>query len=149
MKLKRLYLSVLNMVYQTIILLVGPLHNAYVEMKEIQNGDILFLPLTNSKGSNSVIYFAGLEFPMVICPTIHGEPLFTTQAFYYLDQLESVAKIRFQERVGLPQHDSDKELERIFEYIIDNYLFELSKEYPYEKLSSMERLSSIHVQVLH
>ena len=93
-------------------------------------------PLTNSKGLNRVVYFVGLEFTKVICPTNHWEPLLTTQAFYYLDQLESVVKIRFQNRDGLPQHNSDNELERKFEYVIDNYLFEFSKKYPNKRLSS-------------
>lgn len=92
--------------------------------------------LTNSKGLGRAIYCYGLEFPIIICPTIHGEPLLTTQAFYYLEQLESVVRIRFDKRNEIPKHASPVELERIFEYTIDNYLFEFSKKYPTEKLTS-------------
>lgn len=92
--------------------------------------------LTNSKGLGRVIYFHGLEFPIIICPTIHGEPLLTTQAFYYLEQLESVVRIRFEKPSNIPKHSTATDLERIFEYTIDNYLFEFSKKYPAEKLTS-------------
>ena len=95
-----------------------------------------YCQLANSKGLNRVIFFEGLDFPIIICPTIHGEPLLTTQAFYYLDQLESVIKIRFEKRCDLPEHKTEIELERKFEYISDNYLFLYSKKYPNEKLSS-------------
>ncbi len=88
--------------------------------------------LTGAKGLSRVLYFEGLEFPIVITPTIHGKPLLTTQAYYYLEQLESVVRIRFEnkETDNVPPHNSKKELERKFESIIDNYLFEFSKKYP-------------------
>lgn len=92
--------------------------------------------LANSMGLNRVIFFKGLDFPIVICPTIHGEPLLTTQAFYYLDQLKSVIKVRFDKKSDFPEHKSEQELERKLEYIFDNYLFLYSKKYPNEKLSS-------------
>jgi hypothetical protein len=92
--------------------------------------------LTNSKGMNKIVSFHGLEFSIVIVPTIHGEPLLTTQAFYYLSQLESVVRIRFEKSESIPKHDSDKKLERYFEYVIDNYLFEYSKLHPQEQVTS-------------
>ena len=92
--------------------------------------------LDNSKGLNRVIFFEGLDFPIVICPTIHGEPLLTTQAFYYLDQLESVIKIRFENKSNFRDCQTETELERKLEYLFDNYLFLYSKKYPNEKLSS-------------
>jgi hypothetical protein len=92
--------------------------------------------LDNSKGLNKVVIFEGLDFPIVICPVMHGEPLLTSQAFYYLEQLESIVKIRFQKGDDIPEHKNEIELERKFEYIIDNYLFMYSKRHPDEKLSS-------------
>lgn len=92
--------------------------------------------LTNSKGMKKVVSFDGLEFPIVIAPTLHGEPLLTAQAFYYLSCMESAVRIRFEKRELIPQHKSDKELERRFEYIIDNYLFEYSKINPQEQITS-------------
>lgn len=95
-------------------------------------------PLTGAKGLSRVLYFEGLEFPIIITPTIHGKPLLTTQAFYYLEQLESVVKIRFEnkETDTVPTYNSRNELERKFESIIDNYLFEFSKKYPVLGLTS-------------
>jgi hypothetical protein len=107
-----------------------------VQKYGIQMATTYYCQLDNSKGLNRVIFFEGLDFPLVICPTIHDEPLLTTQAFYYLDQLESVIKIRFEKRSNFPEHKTETELERKLEYIFDNYLFLYSKKYPNEKLSS-------------
>jgi len=93
-------------------------------------------PLTNSEGMEKVISFEGLEFPIVISPTLLGEPLLTAQAFYYLNKLESVAKIRFEKEEDIPSHNSRIELERRIEYIIDNYLFAYSKKHPFEHITS-------------
>lgn len=92
--------------------------------------------LTNSKGMKKVVSFEGLEFPIVIAPTLHGEPLLTAQALYYLSRMESAARIRFEKHELVPKHNSDQELERRFEYIIDNYLFEYSKKHPQEQITS-------------
>lgn len=92
--------------------------------------------LTNSKGMKKVVSFEGLAFPILIAPTLHGEPLLTAQAIYYLNRLESAVRIRFEDPRALPKHRSNKERERWFEYIIDNYLFEYSKRHPYEQLTS-------------
>lgn len=93
-------------------------------------------PLTNSLGMRKVVSFEGLEFPIIIAPTLHGEPLLTTQAFYFLSRLESAAKIRFENPNSIPEHDSQEKLERRLEYVIDNYLFEYSRKYPDERLTS-------------
>jgi hypothetical protein len=92
--------------------------------------------LTNSKGMKKVVSFDGLEFPIVIAPTLHGEPLLTAQAIYYLSQMESAVRIRFEQHDSVPKHASHKELERHFEYVIDNYLFEYSKAHPDDQLTS-------------
>src|ERR1035437_8509923 len=92
--------------------------------------------LTNSMGMKKVVSFEGLEFPIVIAPTLHGEPLLTAQALYFLSRMESAARFRFEKHELIPKHDSDKELERKFEYIIDKYLFEYSKQHPQEQITS-------------
>jgi hypothetical protein len=72
-----------------------------------------------SKGLSKAIVFHGLEYAVVVHPTIHGDPILTSQGFYYLEQMESVAEIRFES--GEPRL-SDNQIE----YLIDNYLFEYS-----------------------
>jgi hypothetical protein len=59
---------------------------------------------------------------MIIHPIVHGEPVLTAQAFYYLEQLHSVAKVRFE------NHEDSLSVEKL-EYLIDNYLFEFSKQH--------------------
>jgi hypothetical protein len=81
------------------------------------------LQLSNSEGLMKVVVFTGLSHPVIIYPHVHGEPALTAQAFYYLEDLESVAKIRLE--TGTPNL-SDQELE----CLVDNYLFEYSKEHP-------------------
>lgn len=80
----------------------------------------LKLQLANSEGLMKVLIFTGLSHPIVVHPTVHGEPILTAQAFYYLEELESVARLCYEtgERAL-----SDEELE----YLVDNYLFEYSK----------------------
>lgn len=93
-------------------------------------------PLTNTKGMKKVVLFEGLDFPIVIAPTLHGEPLLTVHALYYLGSLESAARIGFEHPSTLPKYSSRQDLERKFEYIIDNYLFEYSKKYPQTRITS-------------
>jgi hypothetical protein len=76
--------------------------------------------LFNSEGLLEIIVCEGLSHSIIIHPTIHGEPLLTMQPFYYLEQLESVAEIRFEDRRS---ELSDVQIE----FLIDNYLFEYSK----------------------
>lgn len=78
------------------------------------------LQLANSEGLMKVLVFTGLSHPLVVHPTIHGEPLLTAQAFYYLEELESVAHLRYE--TGEPELSLDE-----LEYLVDNYLFEYSK----------------------
>ena len=87
------------------------------------------MPLTNSRGLRKVIFFSGLRFPVVISPSLMGEPIVTSQAFYFLERLDSVARVRFESSADVPS-------ERDMEYVIDNYLFEYSKKYPDSKLTS-------------
>jgi len=75
-----------------------------------------------------IVVFSGLSHPILVHPVLHDEPVLTAQAFYYLEQLESVANIRFE---ALTDHLSDDEVE----YLVDNYLFEYSKLHPKERLS--------------
>lgn len=75
-----------------------------------------------------VLVFTGLSHSLVVHPTIHGEPLLTAQAFYYLEELESVAQLRYE--------TGEKELsEADLEYLVDNYLFEYSKVDPQSKMT--------------
>jgi hypothetical protein len=87
------------------------------------------IPLTNSRGLRKIIFFSGLKFPIVITPSLMGEPLITSQAFYFLERLDSVARLRFESKEVTPS-------EREMEYIVDNYLFEYSKRHPGSKLTS-------------
>ena len=91
----------------------------------------LLMQLARSEGLNRIVVFTGLSHPIVIHPTVHGEPLLTAQAFYYLDQLESVAHVRYEGH-PLPPDQLD--------YLVDNYIFEYSKRHPQSRLTS--RVSS-------
>jgi len=86
------------------------------------------LQLANSEGLMKVLVFSGLSHSIVVHPTIHGEPLLTAQAFYYLEELESVARLRYE--------TGEQELsEESLEYLVDNYLFEYSKTNPQSKMT--------------
>lgn len=86
------------------------------------------LQLANSEGLMKVLVFTGLSHSLVVRPTIHGEPLLTAQAFYYLEELESVAQLRYE--------TGEQELsEENLEYLVDNYLFEYSKIDPRSKIT--------------
>lgn len=90
---------------------------------------IIKAQLSKSRGLAKVIVFHGLEFNIVVHPTIHGEPILTSQAFYYLEQLEAVAEIRFE--------NSDKRLaDGRIEYLIDNYLFKYSTLHDESRMST-------------
>jgi len=91
--------------------------------------------LTNSRGLSRIIYCHGLETPVIIAPTVHGEPLLTSQAFYYLEELESVARVTVDE-IAEEHHASEDHLTRRCEYIIDNYLFAYSVQHPESQLST-------------
>lgn len=87
------------------------------------------LQLSEGKGLGKALVFHGLDFNVVVHPTIHGDPILTSQAFYYLEEMESVAEIRFEnlEQV-LDQHE--------LEYIVDNYLFKYSAINTSSKIST-------------
>lgn len=89
---------------------------------------VVTLQLANSEGLMKVLVFTGLSHPIVVRPTIHGEPLLTAQAFYYLEELESVAHLRYE--TGKRELSPDE-----LEYLIDNYLFEYSKSDPQSKMT--------------
>jgi hypothetical protein len=55
----------------------------------------ILMPITNSRGLCKVTYFNGLDFPVVMRPSLMGEPLFTAQGFYFVERLDSVLSIRF------------------------------------------------------
>lgn len=86
------------------------------------------LQLANSEGLMKVLVFTGLSHSLVVHPTIHGEPLLTAQAFYYLEELESVAHLRYE--TGEPELSEGN-----LEYLVDNYLFEHSKTDPQSKMT--------------
>lgn len=75
--------------------------------------------LSNSKGLGKIISFKGLGHELTIHPTIHGEPILTSQAFYYLSTLDCIAFLKIKTEEGSLRQDQ-------IEYLIDNYLFEYS-----------------------
>lgn len=87
------------------------------------------MPLTNSRGLGKIVFFSGLKFPVVITPSLMGEPMLTSQAFYFLERMDSAAAMRFESQADIPS-------EREMECVIDNYLFEYSKRYPDSKMTS-------------
>lgn len=93
------------------------------------------LALTNARGLKKIIFFSGLDFPMVIVPSLLGEPMLTSQAFYFMERMDSIARFYFEDARLLP-NVPEEEFARTLEYLIDNYLFEYSKKYRDSKLSS-------------
>lgn len=93
--------------------------------------------LTNAKGIGKIILFKGLSHPMVLTPSILGEPVFTAQPFYFLNEMDCVMKIRFENpHDDMPEFKTTEELNDFIENLIDNYLFEYSKQYPESKITS-------------
>jgi len=93
--------------------------------------------LTNAKGISKVILFKGLSHPIVLTPCIIGEPVFTAQPFYFLNEMDCVMRIRFEDpQNDMPEHETSEELNDFIENLIDNYLFEYSKKYPDSKVTS-------------
>lgn len=88
----------------------------------------LTLQLANSEGLMKVVVFTGLSHSVLVHPIVHGEPVLTAQPFYYLEELESVARLRFETHQDIL---SEEEIE----YLIDNYLFEYSKATPNSTMS--------------
>lgn len=88
----------------------------------------LIVQMANSNGLSRIVEFTGLSHTVLLHPIVHGEPLLTAQGFYYLDDLEAVAKIRFETKT---EEIDDADVE----YLIDNYLFEFSKKYPAQSIN--------------
>lgn len=75
--------------------------------------------LSNGKGLEKILYFSGLGYNLSVHPSLYGDPILTSQAFYYLKDLDSVANLRIE-------HPKPQLNENQIEYLIDNYLFEYS-----------------------
>jgi len=88
----------------------------------------LTLQLANSEGLVKVMVFTGLSHPMVVHPVVYGEPVLTAQAFYYLEEMESAAQLRFES-------GTEELTEEETEYLVDNYLFEYSRLNPGSTMS--------------
>lgn len=99
-------------------------------------GLIYDIQLTNSMGLGKIIFFSGLQFPMVISPSLIGEPVLTAQAFYFLERLECVARVEFKSSDDIPPAESEEELMQKIEYVMDNYLFAYSRIHPESKITS-------------
>lgn len=88
----------------------------------------VMLQLADGEGLMSVVIFSGLSHPMVMHPALLGEPALTLQAFYYMEQLDAVAQLSWEDRREVL---SDEKIE----YLVDNYLFEYSKRHPDARIS--------------
>ena len=86
------------------------------------------MPLLNARGLGKVTFFTGLDFPVVMKPSLMGEPVLTAQAFYFLERLDSILAASFPITEVPSIHEID--------YVVDNYLFEYSKKHPDEKITS-------------
>jgi len=85
--------------------------------------------LSNGNGLEKILYFSGLGYNLSVHPALYGEPILTSQAFYYLKDLEAVASLRIE-------HPKPQLNENQIEYLIDNYLFEYSTTAIDSKLTS-------------
>ncbi len=73
---------------------------------------------------------------MVITPTLLGEPLLTAQAYYFIERLECVARVRFESPKDMPSVESYEQLMKHIEYVIDNYLFAYTMKHPESMVTS-------------
>lgn len=85
--------------------------------------------LSNGKGLKKILYFSGLGYNLSVHPSLYGDPILTSQAFYYLKDLDAVASLRIE-------HPKPQLNENQIEYLIDNYLFEYSTTAIDSKLTS-------------
>lgn len=85
--------------------------------------------LSNGKGLKKILYFSGLSYNLSVHPSLYGDPILTSQAFYYLKDLDAVASLRIE-------HPKPQLNENQIEYLIDNYLFEYSTTAIDSKLTS-------------
>ncbi len=75
--------------------------------------------LSNGKGLEKILYFSGLGYNLSVHPALYGDPILTSQAFYYLKDLDAVASLKIE-------YPNQQLNENQIEYLIDNYLFEYS-----------------------
>ena len=75
--------------------------------------------LSNGKGLERILYFSGLGYNLSVHPALYGDPILTSQAFYYLKDLDAVASLKIE-------YPNQQLNENQIEYLIDNYLFEYS-----------------------
>ncbi|WP_141100916.1 methylamine utilization protein MauJ [Roseateles aquatilis] len=75
------------------------------------------LQISDSEGLGRFVLFDGLSHQLLLKPGIYGNPVLTTQAIYFLDQMESIGHISSESPIPPPD----------VERLVDNYLFEFSK----------------------
>jgi hypothetical protein len=85
--------------------------------------------LSKGKGLERILYFSGLGYNLSVHPSLYGDPILTSQAFYYLKDLDAVASLRIE-------HPKPQLNENQIEYLIDNYLVEYSTTAIDSKLTS-------------
>ena len=83
------------------------------------------LQLSSNEGIGRLILLEGLKYAVLVKPTVHGKPVLTAQAIYFLDQMESVAHVRHEHELSVSE----------LEYILDNYLFEFAKQHPETRMT--------------
>ncbi|MCW4048477.1 MAG: hypothetical protein NWE89_01940 [Candidatus Bathyarchaeota archaeon] len=96
------------------------------------------MALTNSEGLGQILQFDGLGLKITIGPSVEtlGEPVITKQAFYFLENLESVAKTRLENESVMHTMIDKVYFSPVMEYILDNYLFTYSLVNEESKLTS-------------
>ena len=52
--------------------------------------------LSNGKGLERILYFSGLGYNLSVHPALYGDPILTSQAFYYLKDLDAVASLKIE-----------------------------------------------------
>jgi hypothetical protein len=85
--------------------------------------------------TGTVVFFNGLEKPMVVAPSWTDESMLTRQLFYFISGQECVAWVTF-DQAEAAQAESDGTLDKRLESIVDNYLFALSRQRPEWRLTS-------------
>ena len=87
----------------------------------------VMLHLSGGNKIRKILRFTGLSHDMLTHPALTSEPVLTAQAFYYIDDIELVAKIRFEQK-------TDEISEADIDYLVDNYLFEFSRIHDEQKI---------------
>lgn len=94
--------------------------DAKTKLEEAALAKTVMLHVENGSPIRRIVRFSGLSHEILLHPIVTGEPTLTAQAFYYLDDIEYVAKIQFEYK---KEEISDEEID----YLVDNYLFEFSR----------------------